>query len=297
MTESREGLSPLISIESEIPKQSVCPQEVVAQDLGRSALVVATEPPKIQKLKEEVASRDEKIKELEEKIKELEIDPVTGLLHRGPWIDKCVAMLSDETRDRDNTTVVAILYMDMDNFKSINDTRGHCTGDQVLAKAANILVETVRVDDKALIGRMGGDEFGALLILGNSPYSEASRTSYIDDSNNKHRRGSAATERIINPIVERFREAFREHMEGEGLTELEVGASFGFCVFRLSEIDDSWSETNIREFLSKSKFKEADRSMYDDKDGKLRRAIERAQGINGTTQDELDAIVMVDAQQ
>jgi len=52
---------------------------------------------------------------------------------------------------------VAVLMMDVDNFKTINDTYGHPVGDMVLKKVGELLRQQVRKDD--LVGRYGGDEF------------------------------------------------------------------------------------------------------------------------------------------
>src|SRR4030095_15990431 len=55
----------------------------------------------------------------------------------------------------------AILFVDVDGLKSINDTFGHCAGDQALVEVAKLLVASVRNSD--CVARMGGDEFGILL--------------------------------------------------------------------------------------------------------------------------------------
>ena len=62
--------------------------------------------------------------------------------------------------DRSNSTL-ALLFMDLDNFKSINDTLGHAEGDKVLVSAAEILRNTFRQSD--ILGRFGGDEFVVLI--------------------------------------------------------------------------------------------------------------------------------------
>jgi len=81
-------------------------------------------------------------------------DPLTGLPNRRAFEDR-VAGLSE------GAGPVALLMVDVDSFKEINDTRGHEAGDRVLARVAEALVEAAREGD--LIVRVAGDEFAALL--------------------------------------------------------------------------------------------------------------------------------------
>jgi diguanylate cyclase (GGDEF)-like protein len=81
-------------------------------------------------------------------------DALTGLPNRTLILDRTEQML---VRSRRNHTPVAALFIDLDNFKSINDTLGHDTGDELLRTVAARLDSVVRATDA--LGRLGGDEF------------------------------------------------------------------------------------------------------------------------------------------
>jgi|HubBroStandDraft_3_1064219.scaffolds.fasta_scaffold00585_8 diguanylate cyclase (GGDEF)-like protein len=81
-------------------------------------------------------------------------DALTGLPNRTLILDRVEQML---VRARRNQTPVAALFIDLDNFKSINDTLGHGVGDQLLCAVAARLEGVVR--DIDALGRLGGDEF------------------------------------------------------------------------------------------------------------------------------------------
>lgn len=95
---------------------------------------------------------DEKRAEL--KIKEhAEMDPLTGLYNRAAFADKLTARLTA----REQVTSGALLMLDLDDFKLVNDRFGHIAGDQVLITVGTRLQALLRADD--LICRLGGDEF------------------------------------------------------------------------------------------------------------------------------------------
>jgi diguanylate cyclase (GGDEF)-like protein len=81
-------------------------------------------------------------------------DPLTRLLNRR-------ALLRELTAAVDEDRPLALVFLDVDNFKDVNDGYGHAVGDRVLVQLASLLVELVRSGDDAF--RVGGDEFALLL--------------------------------------------------------------------------------------------------------------------------------------
>lgn len=131
------------------------------------------------------------------------LDPLTGLLNRNGFherLDNAVA------RARDQDSLLALLYLDVDRFKQVNDTRGHASGDALLRAFAARLTEKVRGSD--VVARLGGDEFVVLI--------EA-----ISDI--RH------AERIAGKLVAAMRRPFELH--GEALA-VAIGVSVGICLCR-----------------------------------------------------------------
>ena len=96
-------------------------------------------------------------------------DTLTGLANRKHLLsrlDTCLARLNEGTGKP-----FALLFLDLDNFKVVNDSLGHLVGDQVLVEVANRLREQTRDGDLAV--RLGGDEFVLLLVdAGDNAYGE-----------------------------------------------------------------------------------------------------------------------------
>jgi diguanylate cyclase (GGDEF)-like protein len=86
------------------------------------------------------------------------IDPLTGLLNRRGFSEATARMIEREAKaGRPVTTMI----FDIDHFKSVNDRFGHATGDDILKLFSTVVVNALRITD--LVGRVGGEEFAALL--------------------------------------------------------------------------------------------------------------------------------------
>ena len=86
------------------------------------------------------------------------IDPLTGLPNRRMFMDRMASALA---ACRERGTSGALVFIDLDNFKSLNDTRGHDVGDAFLVEVAKRLKACVRPQDT--VARIGGDEFVVIL--------------------------------------------------------------------------------------------------------------------------------------
>jgi diguanylate cyclase (GGDEF)-like protein len=86
------------------------------------------------------------------------IDPLTGLPDRSVLMARMAGLLGGE---RAADCQFAVLFIDLDNFKQVNDAHGHLVGDRVLGEVARRLADCVRTGD--LVVRFGGDEFVALI--------------------------------------------------------------------------------------------------------------------------------------
>ena len=162
-------------------------------------------------------------KQHEEKIlHQAHFDSLTYLPNRFLSLDRLKHSCQEANRKNE---LVALLFLDLDDFKKINDTLGHETGDLLLIEAANRLRSVVRSVDT--VGRLGGDEF--VIIL-----------------------GSLSSVEEAHPIIENLLNQFREMFIIRG-RELMLTASVGVAVFPNDANDAS-------ELL-----RNADSAMYDAK--------------------------------
>lgn len=128
-------------------------------------------------------------------------DPLTGLLNKRVFQELLVETLDQSAA---TATGMALLLIDLDGFKSVNDEYGHDLGDGLLALVADRLREVVR--DRDVLCRIGGDEFGVIL---SDLYNEE--------------RAEAIAERILDELK------CRPYILGEN--QFTVGASIGIALY------------------------------------------------------------------
>ncbi len=127
-------------------------------------------------------------------------DNLTGLPNRSLLQDRLAHAIARAERSRRK---VAVLFIDLDNFKNINDTLGHDVGDELLRQVARRLSDCVRIEDT--IARQGGDEFIVLL-----------------DSLEDGRAASLVAQKVLNALRQPF---------PLGATEQHVSGSVGIAVY------------------------------------------------------------------
>jgi diguanylate cyclase (GGDEF)-like protein/PAS domain S-box-containing protein len=156
----------------------------------------------------------------EEKIHQLAYyDVVTGLPNRVMFLDRLHQTLSQAQRDRDK---VNLIFLDLDNFKDVNDSQGHDVGDKLLRLVAERLSGCLR--DSDVLARLGGDEFVVVCP-------------------------SVDTQESVATVVQRILTIFTDPFEIEG-RQLYTSASIGIAVYP----DDSHDASTL--------FRCADTAMY-----------------------------------
>jgi diguanylate cyclase (GGDEF)-like protein len=129
--------------------------------LSSAALLLA----EIERLKGDIASAQRRISELETRA---DIDPLLEILNRRGFERELKRSLAYLQRYKGEA---ALLFIDLDGFKAVNDRYGHAAGDALLKAVVQELVGHVRASD--VVARLGGDEFGVLLWNLGAPQAAA----------------------------------------------------------------------------------------------------------------------------
>jgi diguanylate cyclase (GGDEF)-like protein len=184
-------------------------------------------------------------------------DSLTGLPNRTLFRQEVEAALAAR---RESATPSAVLLMDLDRFKEVNDTLGHHNGDLLLQAVARRLRSTLRAGD--VVARLGGDEFGILLSDG----------------------GDRQT---IETLAEKMNKALGEPFLVQQMT-LEVGASIGIAIAPQDgdDVDTLIQRADVAMYVAKSTFRGHEFYSHDQDTysptklallGELRTAIEDGQ--------------------
>lgn len=159
----------------------------------------------------------------EEHIRKLaHYDPLTGLANRALTMDRLQSAIGRAKRE---TIRLCAFYMDLDRFKSVNDTLGHDAGDELLQQVATRLNSSVRESDT--IGRLGGDEFVAILPNMQDP---------------------AAAKVLADKLIDSISKPFTLQKG-----EVSIGISIGIAFYPANGVD------------AQTLLKAADRALYDAK--------------------------------
>lgn len=120
------------------------------------ALEIGKERATRRALSQEIGQREEREQELR---RLAETDPLTALLNRRSFVEKANALIATCDQACEDT---ALVIVDLDHFKSVNDTYGHAAGDAVIRAFADLLLGIARPDCD-LVGRFGGEEFAVFM--------------------------------------------------------------------------------------------------------------------------------------
>jgi diguanylate cyclase (GGDEF)-like protein len=216
--------------------------------LGALAITVTTDPSRLQPRRElldrvsgvvaQAASALQTARLVDKVTHQATHDGLTGLANRAVFTERMEEALSAAEQ---SGVPVGLFFVDLDDFKSINDEYGHHAGDQLLCEVADRLGTTVRADDT--VARVGGDEFAIVLSRVESQHEV-----------------EAAAQRVARAFEEPFTVA------GE---QLALGASVGHAVWPedASEVEALMRHADAEMYRAKR----AARLPYDPADGESRR--------------------------
>jgi diguanylate cyclase (GGDEF)-like protein/PAS domain S-box-containing protein/hemerythrin-like metal-binding protein len=157
----------------------------------------------------------------EEKIAQLAFyDPLTNLANRRLFLDRLKQALAASRR---SGLFGALLFLDLDNFKRVNDSYGHDAGDRLLTESARRVQACVREVDT--VARLGGDEF--VVMLGQ----------LTDDRAGSARLAEEVGEKILNGLSAPYLLTIDRKGEAETLVEHQCTVSIGIALFGQSDAD------------------------------------------------------------
>jgi diguanylate cyclase (GGDEF)-like protein len=197
------------------------PNRLIDGDL--SAAPAAELLVEIARLRQELARAERKIADLELRA---DVDPLLDILNRRGFERELTRSLAYVQR---YGTDAALMFIDLDGFKPVNDRHGHAAGDALLKAVAVALVGHVRASD--VVARLGGDEFGLLMW-------------------NADRTQALAKAAQLETIIENARVDF-------GGSALSVGASVGGIVLRADASASEMIEEADRAMYARKKAKRA----------------------------------------
>jgi diguanylate cyclase (GGDEF)-like protein/PAS domain S-box-containing protein len=200
----------------------------------------------------------------ERKRQEMEIaklayfDPLTQLPNRRYLLDRLADVVGQAA---DQNTHGALLFIDLDKFKTLNDNEGHAAGDAYLVEVARRLRDTV--DESAIVARIGGDEFVVLLPNAGSSRDAAEASA-----------GTAA-ERTLKSIRTGFLSGGTRHIGGASIGIVTFDGSQRHPAEILKCADIAMYEAKLSDYRSISIF-DADKSRLDSRRYRLAKDFPRA---------------------
>lgn len=165
-------------------------------------------------------------------------DPLTKLPNRRLLVDRLHQLMTSNTRSKNHC---GLLFIDMDNFKTLNDTKGHVMGDFLLQEVASRLLSSVRESDT--VARLGGDEFVVLMTdLSHQPNEAAAQTKQIGG-------------KILDALCETYKLKGHDH---------HCSASIGVSLFcdDSNSIDTLMKQADIAMYQAKSAGRNTLRFFY-----------------------------------
>ena len=179
-------------------------------------------------------------------------DPLTGLANRNTFIER---LRQSFVGARRGASGFALLYIDLDHFKDINDTRGHPIGDRFLFEVGERIKKSIR--DADLAGRLGGDEFAVL---------QAELTESAD----------------AGTLAQKIRDALAEPYQIAGNT-LHMTASIGIAIYgpETQTAEDLLAQADIALYRAKEEGRDQYRFHTEELDIEVREQVELADELRG----------------